>query len=236
MRTFICALIAAVLAAGQFFTPTLAARPAARGYCKDTYIVRRGDSLARIAWWCEVSLDQLLAANPQLTDRDIIYPGQVIRIVVGAEIAPIPDTHTVAAGDTLNKIAERYDTSVNELLRLNPGILNPRLIYIGQVLRLPGNFTGPRLLLSEIDVKPGWYIEVKVVDFPPNADIDFLLSKAGGTFYPVQDGRTDAHGYASAYINFPNTAVSGEKWKVKVHTTENPELISVTSQTVTIIK
>ena len=236
MKAFLISVIAAVLTAGQLFTPVLADPPVARFYCNDTYIVRRGDSLRRIARRCSITLDQLLAANPDITAADIIYPGQVLRIVVNGQIVPIPDTYTVQSGDTLGIIADRYDTSVKELLRLNPDILNPRLIYVDQVLRLPGNFTGPRLFLSDSSVKPGWYIEVKVVGFPPNADIDFLLSKEGGAYYPVADGKTDADGNGSVYVTFPNTAKVGEEWTVKVQTTEIPGIVKATSQIISIIK
>ncbi|MCL4440426.1 MAG: LysM peptidoglycan-binding domain-containing protein [Firmicutes bacterium] len=42
----------------------------------------------------------------------------------------------VAPGDTLYRIASRVSTTVDELLRLNPGI-NPYNLRIGQVLCLP---------------------------------------------------------------------------------------------------
>lgn len=45
-------------------------------------------------------------------------------------------TYTVKDGDTLSEIAERYHTTVSELVRLNH-IANPDLIYTGQVLKLP---------------------------------------------------------------------------------------------------
>ena len=236
MKTIIIAFIVAGLAAGQLASPAQAGHPVVEGYCNETYIVRRGDSLGRIARRCEITLDQLLFANPGLTAADIIYPGQVLRIVPEAQIVPLPDSHIVRPGESLGIIAERYDTTVRELLRLNPDILNPRIIYAGQELRLPGNFSGPRIFLSTTTVKPGWYIEVKLVDFPPNADIDFLLSKEGGPYTPVQDNRTDASGSLSAYVSFPNTAVVGEEWTIQVQTTETAELVRVSSQTVTIVK
>ena len=44
--------------------------------------------------------------------------------------------YTVKAGDSLSKIADRYNTSVVKLLLLNPKITNPHLIYPGDVIRL----------------------------------------------------------------------------------------------------
>lgn len=45
-------------------------------------------------------------------------------------------THVVQRGETLNVIAQLYDTSATALAQLN-GIVNPNLIYAGQVLRIP---------------------------------------------------------------------------------------------------
>lgn len=45
-----------------------------------TYTVKAGDSLGWIAARFDVSLADLEAANPQITDPNVIYPGQVLRI------------------------------------------------------------------------------------------------------------------------------------------------------------
>ena len=50
---------------------------------------------------------------------------------------PKGNTYTVKAGDTLSEIAQKYNTTVSELARIN-GISNPNLIYVGQVLKLDG--------------------------------------------------------------------------------------------------
>lgn len=46
-------------------------------------------------------------------------------------------TYTVRPGDTLSRIAREYDTTVAELLDLNPQITNPNVIRVGQVLNVP---------------------------------------------------------------------------------------------------
>ena len=46
-------------------------------------------------------------------------------------------SHTVAAGDTMWKLASAYQVGTSEIIAANPQIPNPNLIYPGQVLRIP---------------------------------------------------------------------------------------------------
>ncbi len=46
-------------------------------------------------------------------------------------------SHTVAAGDTMWKIAVKYQVGLSEIKAANPQIANPNLIYPGQVLNIP---------------------------------------------------------------------------------------------------
>ena len=50
-------------------------------------------------------------------------------------------THTVAKGDTMWKVAVKYQIGVSEIIAANPQITNPNLIYPGQVLTIPGKDT-----------------------------------------------------------------------------------------------
>jgi peptidoglycan DL-endopeptidase LytE len=45
--------------------------------------------------------------------------------------------YEVARGDTLSKIASRFDTTVRKILAINPEIDDPASIRIGQVIKLP---------------------------------------------------------------------------------------------------
>ena len=55
-------------------------------------------------------------------------------MIVGISAAT---THTVVRGDSLWKIAVRYEVGLSELKRANPQISNPNLIYPGQVIQIP---------------------------------------------------------------------------------------------------
>lgn len=46
-------------------------------------------------------------------------------------------SHTVVRGDTMWKIASKYQVGTSELISANPQIANPNLIYPGQVLTVP---------------------------------------------------------------------------------------------------
>lgn len=47
-------------------------------------------------------------------------------------------SYTIKPGDTLLGIAKNFNTTVDELLKANPNITNPNLIYAGSTLNLPG--------------------------------------------------------------------------------------------------
>jgi spore coat assembly protein SafA len=103
-----------------------------------TYIVVQGDTLFQIAQRFGVTLEALLAVNPQITNPDLIFPGQVICLPVTAQPdCPTGLTYMVVPGDTLFSIAQRLGVSVEALLRLNPQITDPNLIQPGQLICVP---------------------------------------------------------------------------------------------------
>jgi LysM repeat protein len=51
---------------------------------------------------------------------------------------PLAYTYVVVPGDTLSEIAERYGVSVLAILEENPTITDPRTIYAGMVIYIPG--------------------------------------------------------------------------------------------------
>src|SRR5690606_33632471 len=63
--------------------------------------VQPGDSLFRIARQFGVSVTALVAANPQITNPDVILPGQLIRIPRLER-----ERYLVRPGDTLSAIAQ----------------------------------------------------------------------------------------------------------------------------------
>jgi len=109
------------------------------------YIVARGDTLKGLATRFGTTLENLLASNPDITNANVIYEGQHVKVYVDA--TPPPTTppppsgqvYYVKKGDTLRSIASRLSTTTEDLLKVNPQITNPNLIYVGQALNIPAS-------------------------------------------------------------------------------------------------
>ncbi len=56
-------------------------------------------------------------------------------LAVPAQAASV--SHTVAAGETMWKLAVRYQVGTSEIILANPQVRNPDLIYPGQILKIP---------------------------------------------------------------------------------------------------
>ena len=93
------------------------------------YTVKSGDTLSKIAVSYNLTLQQLEALNPQITNPNLINVGQIINV---ASVS----TYTVKSGDTLSGIALKYKMTLQQLEALNPQIKNPNIINVGQVINV----------------------------------------------------------------------------------------------------
>jgi len=115
------------------------------------YIVKKGDTLYKIASEYGVSIDLIIKDNG-LVDNNLKV-GQLLRIRSSEEVDEIEEcfgpsytppnnimnivNYTVKKGDNLYNIAKKYDTSVSNILSLNK--LNSSNLSIGQVLKIPSS-------------------------------------------------------------------------------------------------
>ena len=105
-----------------------------------TYVVQSGDTLSGIASRFGTTVQELVQLN-DISNPNLIYIGEVLKLPVsnsvksGASSKQYQTTYVVQSGDTLSGIAARFGTTVQYLARIN-GIVNPNLIYVGQILKI----------------------------------------------------------------------------------------------------
>ncbi len=113
-----------------------------------TYIVQPGDDLSKIASlyrttpWALAKLNGILNPNLIRIGQVLVVPGPGNNVGPGGGVPPPPQpppmqrTHVIRFGETLYSISIHYGVPLDALMRIN-GIINPSLIYVGQVLRIP---------------------------------------------------------------------------------------------------
>ncbi|GMX64213.1 M14 family metallopeptidase [Paenibacillus elgii] len=122
------------------------------------YVVRRGDTLHRVARRYGMNVTALYGANPHLKEHSYLYPGQVVHIPVRTT-----SRYVIQAGDTLWDLAQRFNISLAELQSANPDA-EPRRLRIGQTIVLP---VSKGLTIVETDAE---YDYAELMD-----DVDRLL-------------------------------------------------------------
>ena len=94
---------------------------------KNDYVVKKGDSLYKIAKEFGTTIDELKKLN-NLSSNSLSI-GQVLKL------PDRYDKYTVKSGDTLYKISRNYNISVEELKKINN--LTNNILSIGQILNVP---------------------------------------------------------------------------------------------------
>jgi N-acetylmuramoyl-L-alanine amidase len=113
-----------------------------------TYKVKDGDTLDKIAKKHNTTLGSLLKLN-HMKMKDPLYAGKTVKIMdtrAGGGDAekkrtaskPGAVSYRVRNGDTLDKLARKYNTSIQELRRLNH-MKRTDTLYVDQKLKLPQN-------------------------------------------------------------------------------------------------
>ncbi len=104
------------------------------------YTVRASDTLYSIARRFNISVDDLQEANP-FVEPETLQIGEVICIPVATPPVTCPEgarSYSIQSGDTFYSLARRFNTTVDNLRRLNSGI-NPDALLIDQVICVPEN-------------------------------------------------------------------------------------------------
>ena len=104
----------------------------------EQYIVQRGDTLYSISKKFNISINKLKELNN--LESNTILPGQKL-IIKEPTTPPQPTTYKVQKGDTLYSISQKFNTTVDEIKRLNN--ISSNNIYINQELYIPSTNTLP---------------------------------------------------------------------------------------------
>ena len=93
------------------------------------YTVKSGDTLYKIAQNYNTTVNEIISLNN--LPSNVLSIGQQLNIPSANDGLEI---YTVKSGDTLYKIAQNYNTTVNEIISLNN--LASNLLSIGQQLKI----------------------------------------------------------------------------------------------------
>ncbi|MDX1521784.1 MAG: LysM peptidoglycan-binding domain-containing protein, partial [Anaerolineae bacterium] len=108
-----------------------------------THTVQDGDVLIAIAAQYSTTVAALMVAN-DITDTRGLQVGQALVIPDPDQIPPVPATDTIAheisSGDTLLALAGQYNSTVEDIMVLNPD-LEPTKLQLGDTVLVP--ITGP---------------------------------------------------------------------------------------------
>lgn len=103
---------------------------------KGTHLIKKGETLYTLAKQYNVSVDDFYAENPALQTG--VKEGMVISIPKKSGSVTIEENsinYVVQNGDSAYGILERYNTNLDELLRLNPELING--LKTGMTLKIP---------------------------------------------------------------------------------------------------
>ena len=99
-----------------------------------SYAVQNGDTLYKIATKFNITVDAIVSSNPDI-NTESLRVGQIVCIPqTQPSTCPIGTSpYEIKRGDTLATIANRFNTSVESILSVNPDIV-PENLSIGQVI------------------------------------------------------------------------------------------------------
>ena len=110
-----------------------------KGYVSNTYVVQSGDSLYGIARKLGTTVNELKSLN-NLTSNNLSV-GQILKIPSKFVSEDENKIYRVQSGDSLYSIANKFNTTVNELKSLNN--LTSNILNIGQLLKIPSGVSTP---------------------------------------------------------------------------------------------
>jgi murein DD-endopeptidase MepM/ murein hydrolase activator NlpD len=118
-----------------FLLSSLTTQPVSAQTSGPVYIVQEGDTLSYIASRFNVSLTDLINANPDI-DPNVLSEGQQIVIPNLEGVTGVLETTVIGLGDTLRSLSRRTQISDAQLIKLNR-LVSPTELYVGTSMIIP---------------------------------------------------------------------------------------------------
>ncbi|SDN55959.1 LysM domain-containing protein [Paenibacillus sp. yr247] len=117
------------------------------------HIVKKGDTLYELAKKHQITLDQIIAFNPQIAEPDHLDIGTKVKIPSKAKpVEPSASEyvykHIVQQGDSLWKLGKAWDVPLQAMIQANPQLKNPNVLMTGEIVYIP------KMDHGQIGVKP----------------------------------------------------------------------------------
>ena len=103
-----------------------------QGSSDTVYVVKRGDTLIRIAFRNGTTVSKIASWN-SIRNVNLIRVGQ--RLIVG-QASQTQSFHEVESGDTVSIIADARDVTVAKILSLNPSLQSDSTLEVGSLVRV----------------------------------------------------------------------------------------------------
>ena len=225
MRKFISLFLLLVIVS------TLTSKPALAQASGPVYIVQPGDTLSFIASRFNVTLQQILDANPAI-DPNFLSAGQEI-VIPGLEgITGILETEIIPFGETLRSLSRRTQVSDEQLKKLNR-LISPTELYVGISLIVPVQ-EGQNTLNTRMTASVGESLFELAVKQGTNPWTLASVNKLGGTwnaipgdvlYSPIEGNEVNAAtGLPSAFLSAsisPLPMIQGSTEVIRVQTQGN---------------
>lgn len=104
------------------------------------HMVKKGDTLYLLSKKYNVSLEKIIAANPQIADPDKLDVGMKVKIPaepVTPNLDGVLHSHKVQQGDTLWKLSQAWGVPLKSMLEANPQLKNPNALLVGETVYIP---------------------------------------------------------------------------------------------------
>src|SRR5215203_1699084 len=171
------------------------------------YIVQAGDTLTLIASRFNVTINDLITANPSI-DPNFLSEGQQI-IIPGLEgVTGVLETEVIAFGDSLRSLSRRTQVSDVQLRKLNR-LISPTELYVGVSLIIP-----TREEQSELNTRTSPSMGESLFELAIRQGSDAwtlaAVNKLSGTwnalpgdilYSPIDSGQGNATGLPSAFVS-----------------------------------